>query len=97
MKHSSSSNPFRTVVEPPYAIQLKLWGTFTIGVLVLLREGYVWNSPNARMVSYTDQDGTYSALPMDWYIEAESMYGSKRLRVPVGIIDKDVSVTQNAI
>ena len=46
------------------------------------------------MVSYTHQDGTYSALPLDWYIEADSSYESKRLKIPVGImdkVDKDVS------
>ena len=70
--HESFAEPHKVLRRPPYKLNCRGWGYFTVGVQLILQPGYVWLSKNAEDAL----DGTPgAALKLQWTLDFASHGG----------------------
>ncbi|KAF2454368.1 kinase-like domain-containing protein [Lineolata rhizophorae] len=70
-QHSSSDEGVIVFPKPPFARRAKLWGTYTEAVVLVLKQGFWWDSQQASWIP--GQDGGFrSILPLTWELQLHS-------------------------
>jgi len=65
--HPSEPDPIRALIEPPFQFeQYGSWGTYEIGILLILKPEYSWLSPKAGDVPGGQKNGM---LPLSWRLQ----------------------------
>lgn len=63
--------PELTLKSPPYRVTRIGWGYFTIGVIIVLKPGYLWRNGNSRYLELEwelDFDGLGSSAYYDYAV-----------------------------
>jgi len=65
--HPSEPDPIRALIEPPFQFeQYGSWGTYKIGILLILKPEYYWLTPNAGDVPGGQKNGM---LSLSWRLQ----------------------------
>lgn len=80
LQHPSFEHPYYVIHQPPYEVSGEGWGFFTISIVVGLKPGYSWVSPNATL-----GPGGQSLLPLYWTLDFERELSYRQVEVGVAV------------
>lgn len=86
LQHPSFEHPYDVTHEPPYEWSGGGWGFFTISIVVGLKRGYSWVSPDATL-----GPGNQSLLPLFWTLDFERKLSYRQVEVGVAVqVDEEL-------
>jgi hypothetical protein len=76
-KHPSHPTPHSTLTRTPYEVEYRCWGSFVIGVQIVLKKGYCWKNVNAA----TSPDGREGGMiPLYWQLDFSQTFTKADLK-----------------